>query len=136
MGSDDGVADAILLVPAGHSVAERHTDSLDPIVRVPDAQVEHRRSDTAEGGLATYEPAEQTLHGVQVTLLLAPLNVPVGHGVQVRSAMAEPEIPTKVPGAQSVKGLQALPERKVPSLHVGRHVPSAQVAGSRYPASR
>lgn len=83
----------------------------------------------------TYEPAEQTLHGVQVRLLLVALNVPAGHDAQARSAMVEPGRATKVPGVQTVQGLHVLLERKVPSSHVGRHVSPTQVGGFWLPAS-
>lgn len=135
MASDEDVAEAICFVPAWQSVAVRQNDSFEPVVRVPGAQVAHIRSDAAEGGLVTYELAGQTLHGVQVKLSLVALKVPDGQGAQVLSAMVEPELATKVPGAQTVQGLQELPERKVPSPQLGRHVPPTQVFGFWLPES-
>jgi hypothetical protein len=129
MGSDDDVAEAICLVPAGQSVALRQNDSLDPVVRVPEAQGAHRRSDTAEGAPITYEPTGQTVHGVQVRLLLAALKVPAAQGVQLRSTTVEPELATNVPGAQTVQGLHVLPDKNVPSAQVGRQAAPTQASG-------
>jgi hypothetical protein len=60
---------------------------------------------------------------------VAALKVPDGQGVHTRSSVSDPELVTKVPAGQTDQGVHVLPERKVPSLQVGRQVVPTHIGG-------
>jgi len=89
-------------VPGAQLVQAAQDALLDDVLNVPAVQETHCRSFPAPGVATTCVPSGQMAQTEQTVALIVVLWLPLGHGVQVRSAMAEPALLTKLPGPQSV----------------------------------